>query len=122
VVLRAWDPSLNRYRSWSIEAGQDLFGNWTARVLAIAGLWVQWKEPESGELVSSCTLIATAANEFTRRIHDRMPVLLEPRDCDAWLTGVAGTELLRPARKDVVHMWRVSKRVNSPDAGMTIQA
>jgi hypothetical protein len=37
VVLRACDSSLNRYRSWSIEADQDLFGNWTARVLAIAG-------------------------------------------------------------------------------------
>jgi predicted DNA-binding WGR domain protein len=32
VVLRACDPSLNRFRSWSVEAGLDLFGNWTARV------------------------------------------------------------------------------------------
>jgi predicted DNA-binding WGR domain protein len=32
VVLRGCQPSLNRYRSWSIEAGLDLFGNWTARV------------------------------------------------------------------------------------------
>jgi predicted DNA-binding WGR domain protein len=32
VVLRACDPSLDRYRSWSIEAGKDLFGNWMARV------------------------------------------------------------------------------------------
>ena len=32
VVLRACDPSLNRFRSWSVEAGIDLFGNWTARV------------------------------------------------------------------------------------------
>lgn len=81
-------------------------------VLAIAGLWDQWKEPEFGELVSSCTLIVTAANEFTRRIHDRMPVILEPKDYEAWLTAGAGTELLRPARNDVLHMWPVSKRVN----------
>ncbi|MGO9235935.1 MAG: hypothetical protein ACLP4V_18400 [Methylocella sp.] len=39
----------------------------------------------------------TAANEFTRRINDRMRVLLGHKDRDAWLTGKAGLELLRPA-------------------------
>jgi putative SOS response-associated peptidase YedK len=60
-------------------------------VLSIAGLWDQWKDPETGEGVFSCTLIVTAANEFTR------PVLLGHQDRDAWLTGKAGLELLRPA-------------------------
>jgi predicted DNA-binding WGR domain protein len=32
VVLRACDPALNRRRSWAVEAGLDLFGDWTARV------------------------------------------------------------------------------------------
>jgi len=32
VVLRACDPALDRYRSWSVEAGQDLFRNWMVRV------------------------------------------------------------------------------------------
>jgi len=32
VVLRAWDPTLDRRRSWAVEAGIDLFGEWTARV------------------------------------------------------------------------------------------
>jgi hypothetical protein len=32
VVLRASAPSLDRHRSWSFVAGQDLSGNWTARV------------------------------------------------------------------------------------------
>ncbi len=32
VVLRASDPSRNCYRSWSVEAGLDLFGKWTVRV------------------------------------------------------------------------------------------
>ncbi len=66
-------------------------------VLSIAGLWDQWKHPETGEAISSATLIVTAANDFTRRIHDRMPVLLGQHDLDAWLTGKAGVELLRPA-------------------------
>jgi predicted DNA-binding WGR domain protein len=32
VVLRACDPSLDRRRSWVVEAGIDLFGEWMARV------------------------------------------------------------------------------------------
>jgi predicted DNA-binding WGR domain protein len=32
IVLQAVNPALNRSRSWSLEAGQDLFGHWTARV------------------------------------------------------------------------------------------
>lgn len=36
-------------------------------------LELQWKDPETGEAIASATLIITAANDFTRRIHDRMP-------------------------------------------------
>jgi putative SOS response-associated peptidase YedK len=34
-------------------------------VLSIAGLWDQWKDPATGETISSATLIITAANDFT---------------------------------------------------------
>jgi putative SOS response-associated peptidase YedK len=86
-------------------------------VLSIAGLWDQWKDPETGEAISSATLIVTAATDFTRRIHDRMPVLLERHDLDAWLTGKAGVELLRSAPNDFLRMWPVSKRVNASGRG-----
>jgi putative SOS response-associated peptidase YedK len=65
----------------------------------------------------SCTLIVTDANDFTRRIHDRMPALLGHHDLDAWLTGQAGVELLRPAPNDLLRMWPVSKRVNLSGRG-----
>jgi putative SOS response-associated peptidase YedK len=86
-------------------------------VLSIAGLWDQWKNPETGEAISSATLIVTSANDFTRLIHDRMPVLLEHRDLDAWPTGNAGVELLRPAPNGLLRMWPVSKRVNVSGKG-----
>jgi putative SOS response-associated peptidase YedK len=86
-------------------------------VLSIAGLWDEWKDPQTSETVLSCTLIITAANDFTRRIHDRMPVLLGRQDHDAWLTGKAGVELLRPAPNDLLRMWPVSKRVNASGRG-----
>jgi putative SOS response-associated peptidase YedK len=39
-------------------------------------------------------MVITGANELASKIHDRMPVLFQPNDFDAWLAGTAGTELL----------------------------
>jgi putative SOS response-associated peptidase YedK len=36
---------------------------------------------------------------------------------DAWLSGKAGVELLRPAPNDLLDMWPVSKRVNVSGRG-----
>ena len=86
-------------------------------VLSIAGLWDRWKNPETGELVVSCTIIVTDANALTRPIHDRMPVLLDIADIGPWLNGSGGTELLRPAADDRLRMWPVSRRVNKTGSG-----
>jgi predicted DNA-binding WGR domain protein len=32
IALQACDPAANRHRSWRVEAGRDLFGQWWARV------------------------------------------------------------------------------------------
>jgi putative SOS response-associated peptidase YedK len=84
--------------------------------LTMAGLWDEWKDIDTGELLKSCTMIITDANEFVGKIHDRMPVVLRPKDFDAWLTGHAGIERLRPAANDWLQMWPVSRRVNSSKA------
>jgi putative SOS response-associated peptidase YedK len=81
-------------------------------VLSFAGLWDRWKNPETGERITSCTIIVTDANELTRPIHDRMQVVLGKADIPLWLRGEAGTELLRPASEDRLRMWPVSRRVN----------
>jgi putative SOS response-associated peptidase YedK len=81
--------------------------------ISIAGLWDEWKDIETGERVKSCTMIITQANDLVAEVHDRMPVILEPGDIDACLTGGAGTELLKPAANEVLQKWPVSRRVNS---------
>jgi putative SOS response-associated peptidase YedK len=86
-------------------------------VLSIAGLWDEWRDPETSESVLSCTLIVTAANDLTRPIHDRMPVLLRRQNYEAWLTGKAGVELLRPAPNDLLRMRPVSTQVNASGRG-----
>jgi putative SOS response-associated peptidase YedK len=86
-------------------------------VLSFAGLWDTWRNPQTGEPLTSCTIIVTAANAFTRAFHDRMPVILAPADFAAWLSGAGGTGLLQPAAEDRLRMWPVSRRVNRAGAG-----
>ncbi len=112
-------PASGYYEWRTIERGKQPYFISAANgeVLSIAGLWDQWNDPETSEPVLSTTLIVTAANDFTRSIHDRMSVLLGQQDHEAWITGKAGVELLRPAPNDLLRMWSVSKRVNKTGAG-----
>jgi len=86
-------------------------------VLSFAGLYDRWKNPETGEPVTSCTIIVTDANALTRPIHDRMPVVLDKVDIGPWLNGEGGTELLKPAAENCLRMWPVSRRVNKTGSG-----
>jgi len=107
------------YYGWrSVEGGKQPYFNSAADggVLSIAGLWDEWKDIETGEPLKSCTMIITNANELASKIHDRMPVLLQPKDFDRWLAGTAGTELLKPTANDYLQTWPVSRRVNSSRA------
>jgi putative SOS response-associated peptidase YedK len=55
---------------------------------AFAGLWESWRDPgKPTQPLESCTIITTDANELARPIHDRMPVIIDPADYDAWLHG-----------------------------------
>jgi putative SOS response-associated peptidase YedK len=83
-------------------------------VLTFAGLWEEWKDRVNNETIISCTMLITEPNKFVRAIHDRMPVILELDSIGPWLTGEAGTELLKPAPEDALRMWPVSKRVSKP--------
>jgi putative SOS response-associated peptidase YedK len=53
-------------------------------LFAFAGLWDRWAGPR-GEVVESCTILTTTANDSLSDIHDRMPVILNPIDYSAWL-------------------------------------
>jgi len=86
-------------------------------ILTIAGLWTEWCERVNDETLATCTMIITEANSFIGAIHDRMPVLLDHEDTKVWLSGEAGTELLKPAPDDALRMWLVSKRVSKPGNG-----
>lgn len=85
---------------------------------AMAGLWEIWNEPDGGEL-RTFTILTTEPNELVARLHDRMPVLLQPADYGRWLdvsldleSGLA--ELFAPYPAELLAAHRVDRKVNSP--------
>jgi putative SOS response-associated peptidase YedK len=85
---------------------------------AFAGLWDSWNSPD-GSLVKSCTIITTEPNELTGIIHNRMPVILHPRDYAKWLNPSPQTPdqlkpLLKPFAADLMDAYPVSTLVNTP--------
>jgi putative SOS response-associated peptidase YedK len=83
---------------------------------AFAGLWERWKSGQ-GEPIESFTIITTDPNELMEPIHDRMPVILEPRDYDRWLEpgdpDRPPIDLLRPYPGERMEAWPVSERVGN---------
>jgi putative SOS response-associated peptidase YedK len=86
-------------------------------VLAFAGLWDRWRDPVSGDEILSCTIIVSGASAWMEPYHDRMPVLLEAKDFDAWLDGSLGPEALKPAAESVLRESMVSPRLNRTGVG-----
>ncbi len=75
-----------------------------------------WR-PESGPPLLTCAVLTTAANEVMRPIHDRMPVILDPRHYDLWIDRnvqepVQQAEALRPVPADAMRAYPVSPWVN----------
>ena len=84
---------------------------------AFAGLWESWTSPD-GEVIESCTILTTEANEVLRPIHDRMPVIIAPEDYGLWLDPAtppkAVQEMLRSFPAEKMESQPVSTVVNDP--------
>jgi putative SOS response-associated peptidase YedK len=90
------------------------------RVFAFAGLWERWWDRAGGDEHETFTIITTEPNELLRPIHDRMPVILEPRDYDRWLDPEHPDPeelrgLLKPYPSEQMSYYPVSAYVNKPE-------
>lgn len=68
--------------------------------LFLAGLWESWEQ--GGEIIDSCTIITTEANEMMKPLHDRMPVIIPYDQANRWLDpdiqlGKQVEDLLKPS-------------------------
>jgi putative SOS response-associated peptidase YedK len=82
-------------------------------VISMAGLYEEWTDPATGEIVTSATIIVTDASEEIAHIHHRMPAILEQDQIEDWLLHKSGLEVLKPAASGTLKEHRVSRRVNS---------
>lgn len=85
---------------------------------AFAGLWERWRSPE-GEVVTSCTVLTTAANALLKPIHERMPVILPTDAYEPWLDPnlTDARQLQRwmqPDDPESMRCYAVSPRINKP--------
>jgi len=86
--------------------------------LALAGLWARWRDPATGDALTTCTIVTTGPNETVAQIHDRMPVILSADVWTTWLDpAVTDTDglraLLTPAPADLLTHHAVPTLVNN---------
>ena len=83
---------------------------------AMAGLWESWRAPE-GPPLETFTILTPDPNEVTEPFHNRMPVILEPKDYDRWLEhgdpARPPVDLFRPYPAERMQAWPVSDRVGN---------
>ena len=86
--------------------------------ITIAGLHEAWNNPETGERIWTCSMLIIEPNKFVAEVHNRMPIMLDPKDFDQWERGDAkdAAALMKPAEDELLQKWPVSKRVNSSRA------
>ncbi|GIW78580.1 MAG: DUF159 family protein [Gemmatales bacterium] len=87
------------------------------RPFAFAGLWESC--PHNDERIETCTILTTAANDWMKPLHDRMPVILPPERYDRWLDPTIEQpdelrSLLRPIALEELEAYPVSTLVNNP--------
>ena len=93
----------------------------TGQPIAVAGIWESWRDPADGNdaiaPLRTCAILTTEANAMIEPIHNRMPVILDEQDWDAWLGASTAMDeldaLLAPAPDDVVAWHEVSTAVNN---------
>jgi putative SOS response-associated peptidase YedK len=106
-----WRREGSRKQPFLIHAGDD-------RPMAFAGVWAPWRDPATGEWVLSAAVVTTRANGVVGRLHDRMPVILEPSEWPIWADpeirdpGLL-SDLLRPAAEELLTLTEVSPLVNN---------
>lgn len=88
--------------------------------LIIGGLWDEWVNKETGEVIPTFTIVTTKGNEVMTRIHNnpkaegpRMPLILSKEVQDVWLnpdlTKEEVEELIKPCESELLQFHTVNR-------------
>ena len=86
---------------------------------AFAGLWESWQPKEQADAppLETFTILTTDPNALMEPVHNRMPVILQPKDYDRWLDPCDPArlpiDLLRPYPAERMRAWPVSDRIGN---------
>lgn len=77
---------------WRTEAGAKQpyrIGRADGEPMMLAGIWESWSGVHKGEPAAfeSFSILVGPPNPLVARLHDRMPVILQPEDYGTWLGG-----------------------------------
>lgn len=79
---------------------------------AMAGLFDEWINPVSGEIIQSFAILTTEANSLMIKVHNRkkrMPVIIPPGTEKYWLDFSLSTDsLMPPFPSEMMEAWTVS--------------
>jgi putative SOS response-associated peptidase YedK len=98
-----------------VERKPYLFRRADCAPIGFAGLFETYIGLDGAEIDTAC-ILTTEANIATAAVHDRMPVILEPKDFEAWLNcdevGAAeAAALLRPAGDDILEFYEIGPEI-----------
>jgi putative SOS response-associated peptidase YedK len=105
------------FYEWKTEAGRKqpyYVYPVEGELIALAGVWEPWRGAD--QVLETCAIVTTQANAAMQPIHDRMPVIVAPRDYARWLDCAPGADvsaLLRPCDAATIAVRRVSRAVNA---------
>jgi putative SOS response-associated peptidase YedK len=84
-------------------------------LFAFAALWETWHSPDGSE-IDTVAMMTGPANGTMAPIHHRSPIILDPRDYQAWLDPQATPEqtgrLLKPPPDDLLEAVAIGNAVN----------
>jgi putative SOS response-associated peptidase YedK len=87
---------------------------------AFAGLYEDWVNPETGEIIHGFSVITTEANALMEMIHNRkkrMPVILSEKEERNWLhSGSRFKSLLLPFPEAAMEAWPVTRKISERGA------
>lgn len=105
-----WQAVTDGKQPWLIRLKED-------EPMGMGGLLEHWQGPEGD--VMTFSILTTESNPLMAKIHDRMPVIIQPENYEVWLdpnmTDVTRIQLMTKSYPErFLKAYPVSRRVNSP--------
>lgn len=89
------------------------------KALMLGGLYNEWTDRETGEVIPTCSIVTTPANILLEKIHNtkkRMPLVLDDENAKKWLDTMLSREqveeIMKPCPEDLLASHTISRDFN----------